>query len=531
MEEYKIYYFGKSKLNNHNLLEQINWSYDLFEKCMEQINTNIPALIYLENLETNDYIMIAKLFLKLKEEGKIYTNLTIYNKTIDAHNTIFQLPIFKKVLNIFPFDKIITICDNNIYEAVKYINKSISVIFDPSKPQNKCFSIIQTKEQNGGNENKYKTNFEQIFIFRIMETNNEVELENTWWYKYYFSIPPCAYGRLAQSTGTCWLNTVLNILFLTEPIKQMLLEKYKMLDKELIKQVEQISEFSHLAAKDFPLQVILWAMVRLILIQRKKALTLDGDFMLIIGAKVKSLHEFGNENYWSENNIGLDYGNGYNDVKAISAILSLILVNTQDYFISFWFWSLNYNTRTQIQKDIDEYDELKDKFDDSTRDQFIKLENSLYSLNNLVNNFDYLIRKMEEGNDLLTLKWSDITVKNDHYNLFTNFNSSNPPKILIIPTIEAQIKNIPGIIYIDDAEYKLNAMSIVFYFKELNSDHVVSGLICGSKYYIYDSNGILTYDSWNKSVYNNYIDALNDFYKVNGFAYEYAQSFLLYIKT
>jgi hypothetical protein len=530
MEEYKIYYFGKLKINRNNSVEQIPWSLEEFEKCMVNLDSNIPTLIYLEDLDELNCARIARLFLRLKAEGKIYTNVTIYNKTTNAHKTIFQLPIFKKVLNIFPFDKMITICDNSIDQALRYINKSISVIFDPSKPPDKCFSFVQTKPQKGGTSEK-KSDFEQIFIFRIMETNDATDLEQTWWYKYYFSIPPCAYGRLSQSSETCWLNTVLNIIFLTEPIREMLISKYKTLDKELIEQVEQISEFSHIAAKDFPLKVILWSIVRLLLVQKKKALTLDGNFILIVAAKVKSLHLHGNENYWLENNFGADFGNEYNDRNAISIVLSQLLEKMEDYFILFNSSTLDYNVLKQFDQLIDKYETLKNTFDETSKEYFIELENKRDDLFNLRENTYSIIRKIIDSDKLITLKWSDLRLKFDYLNLFKNLNPSNPPKILIVPTFDVLIKNIPEIIYIEDTEYKLNAMSIRFYSDETQFFHLVSGLVCGSKYYIYDSNNILTYDSWNKNVYNNYIDALNDFYNVNGFAYEYRQSFLLYIRT
>jgi hypothetical protein len=359
-----------------------------------------------------------------------------------------------------------------------------------------------------------------------METNDLTDLEQIWWFKYYFSIPPCAYGRLSQSSGTCWFNTVLNIIFLTEPIQQMLVSKYKTLDKTLIEQVEQISDFSHIAAKDFPLQVIMWSIVNLLLIQKKKALTLDGNFIGIIAAKVKSLHLYGNENYWLENNLGPDFGRGGIDIDVVGVVLSQMFEEMEDFFILFNFWTKSFKTREEIKLLEQEYNELRTKFDDTTRDKFIKLETQVNEIYDLEDNVLSIIIKIIDGyKKLITLKWSDLKLKSE------SINSSNPPKILIVPTFNQLIKNIPEIIYIEDTEYKLNAMTLKFHLSEINIGHVVSGLVCGSKYYIYDSNGILTYDSWNKSVYNNYIDALNEFYNVNGFSYDYKQGFLLYIKT
>jgi hypothetical protein len=538
MQEYKIYYFSKTKLNPNPLVEHNLWSLELFEKSMRTLNPDISTLIYLEDLETMEScVQIQKLFLKLKDEGKIYSNLTIYNKTTFAHRTIFQLPIFKKVLNIFPFDKTISICSDSVIDALKYINKTISVVFDPSQPPDSCYSLIKAKgekfinifpEQKGGN---LSSPFEQIYNFRIMETNEEiVEPEQTWWYKYYFSIPPCAYGRLSQSSGTCWLNTVLNIIFLTQPIAEILVAKYKTLDKDLVKQVEEIKIFLDIAAKVFPLKVILWSMVRLLLIKKKKALTLDSNFMLVIGAKVKSLHMYGNENYWLENNFGADFGNSYDGGDVIGIILSLMLEEMEDFIVLLNIRGLDYKIRQQIDKEYEEYTYLRDTFDGTV--YFLELAEKIEPFTNLQYEIFSLVKNMVEGDELISLKWCHLILEIDHLNLFKNFNPSNPPKILIIPIYTvSNIKNIPEILYIDDTEYKLNALSLMFNLHEFSVKHDVSCLICGSKYYIYDSNDILTYDSWNKSVYNEYINALNDHYKVNEFAYEYKQNFLLYIKT
>ena len=42
---------------------------------------------------------------------------------------------------------------------------------------------------------------------------------------YYQAIPFCARNRLLQKSGTCWLNTVFNLLFLTPVIKNIILDK------------------------------------------------------------------------------------------------------------------------------------------------------------------------------------------------------------------------------------------------------------------------------------------------------------------
>ena len=66
-------------------------------------------------------------------------------------------------------------------------------------------------------------------------------LEDTWWYKYYFNIPVCAYGRLSQSSGTCWCNAVINIILLTPVIYELFLEKFNKLNLEQQNRIKKIT--------------------------------------------------------------------------------------------------------------------------------------------------------------------------------------------------------------------------------------------------------------------------------------------------
>ena len=86
-------------------------------------------------------------------------------------------------------------------------------------------------------------------------------------------------------------------------------------------------------------------------------------------------------------------------------------------------------------------------------------------------------------------------------------SSSEPPKLLIIPTLHTT--KIHQVIYVGETEYKLIAAGILFDMKEFDSKHIVAGLLCGTKYYVYDSNNIISYSNWNQSIYNDYINYIN----------------------
>jgi len=166
------------------------------------------------------------------------------------------------------------------------------------------------------------------------------------------------------------------------------------------------------------------------------------------------------------------------------------------------------------------YNKIKNNIDNklSQADYEILINDSDKS-KNILDYGDDLINKMPDLDSLLSIKWSDII-----YNL-EDFSQKNPPNIIIISQYLDSM-NIKDIIYINDTEYKLQATSIIFNIESLNISHCISGLYCNEKYYIYDSNNIISYCKWNKGNLNEYIDLL-PYDKTSKFQIEFA----IYIKN
>jgi hypothetical protein len=153
MLKYKIYYFGKNKINWKKtneigyIFETVQW--DTIEQLLEKIkiilddiNNSDPKkinnLLYYENLGSDHCDGISELLQKYITSGKIFMGTTIYNKTVDAHISIRITYGFKKIVNIFPFDRAIKVCDQTVYDTVLRDNKTITVIFDPTAPLKDC---------------------------------------------------------------------------------------------------------------------------------------------------------------------------------------------------------------------------------------------------------------------------------------------------------------------------------------------------------------------------------------------------------
>ena len=546
MPKYEIYYFGNSTINQTNSVNSVNsndiiynfqmitkWSSteEITEKLTSILDQasktdpkNIFFLIYFEDLTKEYCDVISNLLIKYTSKGDIFMGVSIYNKTLDAHVSIQHVYGFRKIVNIFPFDRAIKICDQTVFDTIRLINKTITVSFDPTKPLEKCYDIWyedKNKKQYGGDDST-NPNI-QIFNFRLMKTNNSTELENTWWFKYYFSIPPCAFGRLAQSTGTCWLNVALNILFLSEPIADILIKKYHSLSKEFKTLVEKISFRSDIFILEIPLKDLLWCMVNRFLINSNKAITLDQNFIGVVASKVKGLWEHNNEKYFIENNLGIEYGDGLISYFGFITVCSIYFEENVDYYALFNKYALMPKTREFTKSSYDEYYELKSNLTDKSLEKLKKLELFINTIDKLHDYTCSIVSQMNETNKQISLKLNDIIFTN------TQVSPSELPKLLIIPTVLTT--KIHQIIYIDDAEYKLIAGGIKFNMLEPNSTHIVSGLICDDKYYIYDSNNILSFSNWNQGLYNDYIEQLNDYYGVNGYRFNYINEYIIYIKV
>jgi hypothetical protein len=108
------------------------------------------------------------------------------------------------------------------------------------------------------------------------------ELSQTWWYKWYFNIPPCARGRLTQSTGTCWMNATLNCLLLVNDVSKLLIEEW-IKSKSPHKQIQ----FKDYLSEQYTLKDLLLSTVNNLLISRIKAKPEDGNFVAALAARVK----------------------------------------------------------------------------------------------------------------------------------------------------------------------------------------------------------------------------------------------------
>jgi hypothetical protein len=490
------YEFNDYKFNTNNFNEKIN----------EILEEKSNVLIYIEDIDEAYLQNIIKILDKHKNFE--LTNVTIFNKITDAD---LAIPLFfsktnkltfKKILNIFPFEIAIKVCSETTFNLVKIVNKSIDVIRNDNEPKDKCYAIWYQKGGAALESNQKR------YIFRLMETNKVDDLEQTWWFKYYFSIPPCAYGRLSQSSGTCWCNVVLNICLLTPAISKLFIQKFNSLDSEKKKYIqEKYKECNDINNCNDTLLNIIYGIINIFLINKKKATTLDGNFISEIAARIKGIYLENDEFYYQKLDEKLQYGDYFYTIHSFYILISLILKKNIDYVFIETYGITELTTK---------YDQLKNiqNKTNSDIDIFNKIDDLFY--------FSYFLskNKLQDPNENISMRWSDIV-----YNVDEIVNAS-PPLFIVLPIFGNITREI---IYVNDIEYKLH--SGIIDFKTNIDHHTVSGLFCNDKYYIYDSNNIISYSKWYQNVYNEYIELINDYYKVNGYSYDFILEFCIYVKN
>ena len=62
---------------------------------------------------------------------------------------------------------------------------------------------------------------------RFACTDKTLPIQESWWWKMHFRVPPCANGRTMQHRGTCWFNTALNVVLLSPALSRMAKAAYR----------------------------------------------------------------------------------------------------------------------------------------------------------------------------------------------------------------------------------------------------------------------------------------------------------------
>ena len=449
-------------------------------------------------------------------------------------------------------------------------NKSISPL-----SVKELLKKYQTKSQYGG---ILKSNEREV-IYRLMNINETNKLTDLWWFKWYFNVPLCAFGRLTQSTGTCWCNTILNILTLTQNIKNLLITKWNLLDDEKKTEIStkfttlsDLNENSSIFEESSTLNTLLYAMINILLNNKDKATYESGNFVAEFAARIKGIYDKQNEFYYKNDSLGIKYGDGGDSYKGILVILNLILTNNIDY-VTIDKYGDDYRHKfeeskkyqQQITDEINEFknelniiresstkitndnDELINKFNiiqNTTNDNNeLKLINvMLKENNNIINNNiienNRLVDLINSENSKINEKFENIEKISKNIDDFIS-NLTIPsklelllydklitnPKYIIININKLMI--LPENIMLDEIQYNLHSAAISL--KTDREGHAIAGLKCNGQYYIYDSNNYISYTNWHQNKFDDYLELLRSEKNPYGHIHNMIIDFAIYI--
>jgi hypothetical protein len=499
-----IIYSLTKKIINYNKIDDVKNIETIFKKIINECD-NKNILIIIDSILIPDISEKINFFLQNNINNKDFylQNISIINITNDNRKTIFivnnkkNTEIFRKIINVFPIKSDYFLNDKDFFKNIQ-INKNISKNINPNS------TYLYVLKQKGGNIKKIN--------IRVMNTkSNSYNLEDQWWFNWYFNVPPCAHIRLLQTSGTCWINSSINSLFMTTNISNIIKKRYSELSTE--EQNQYQIKFKDFNNDEFDLKHKLYSLVYHLLINNTKIRPDDDNFIGHLASQIKCYYT---KKYKKCHDI--KYGEGGSSSMAIKTIFEHIL-NKDDYIFvdiiniyhnTFNKSIKNYNKMIRIQKKlINEYNnEIKNMNMNKIK---IKI------LINQISKYDIKILKMKKIIDINEDKCKNINLKKFIINNNEMFSNYAPNNILIFA---GEFNDVEENIIFANTKYKLCSATIGIKTKE---NHIISGIICDEKYFVYDSNNILVETNWNlgEDGIKKYIDnyATKELYKKIKFDY------------
>jgi len=281
------------------------------------------------------------------------------------------------------------------------------------------------------------------------------KLTDQWWFKKYFKLPPCSYGRLLQISGTCWFNSTFNALMLVPKIAEIMKLKWSLLPLEEKNKVIEMGSLDRCLSKTAPLKTLLFVMIHFILVKGEKPKYEQGNWIKEVAGYVKSVALTRTESTYRNLKVAdlqnnTNFSNSYADGSSTSSAIRIIL---ETLFVSY-----EYKIVT-----ISYLPEYKSMHKDSK-------------------NFD-------------------------NYGKFWNELQVLP--LLIIVHVPPELSSLKKSMIINNTQYSLES-GVMGISGEIGS-HAVSMLRCEERWYIYDSNNILIECDWHKGDIGAYKETFGEY--------------------
>jgi len=454
------------------------------------------------NNRTTEYI---PLYLRLDQDIQLLVNslqldniecsnteTLVYVCTLSYTQTEYDKLIdFLRVFNTKPiYDRdIILINDTNQYvlDASDYSN--FRKVVNCKKTMLQSYDPLHTDIDNAMTTDfkflKYDARVylgkKSFYIYEYFFPNKELsnKVTDKWWYTYFIRSLSCSRNRLIQFGGTCWFNTILNTLLLTEPIKKWLKNKliynprYDTFFSPIIGHIDNTSNSS-------PPKTTF-------------NFTLDEKITDLISGEERDMY-----------NILMRY----DDISSEHIF---------DPILAFLYGKINYNL----------------ELDDRNINDLSKLIVSKSKGGGNAIRILRLLNILDPDNEYYeTVHLTNIYTLNDGYKLLNKITDSielATKEMIIFYGIDIYIGNYSlakSIIRSDETTYKLYAVS----FGTIK--HVIVGLMCKDIPYIYDSNNIIAKTDWTVFDFSGYHKKVMELtYKhIKMINYIYCISYIIYIR-
>lgn len=496
--ETQIYHFTNDNLSNTkniiNLTNDQNINYEKidiqdfiqnfdrnFEKIIKKCNDNNILIVINSKDNNSDILKYFNNFIgKLKSSEYLLHNITIINETVDNKKVLYyeknksDNDIFKKIVNVFPTKGNLFINDETFFDRT-ILNTNIPKNVDTEK------NILYTFKQKGGELKN--------IIIRVMDTESNTKmLKDQWWFLWYFSIPSCANGRLLQATGTCWLNSSINSLFLIENISDILKKRFED-DKNKDEYKIKFRDFGKIKK----LKILCNSLVYNLIIKKTKANYDDNNFLAHFATLVKC--EYTNQPKKCKDK---NFGDGGDPFEAIKILFKNILKDNDYTYINLYDSVLGYekynNFLSKYKKIYTDYSNMIDEYNRKIKKQYYdesEIKKLKYDIQKLYDILTLHEKKLGEYEKEIKKKSIADIVDYDveNKNLYEKINLNE-----ILFYRGRFNKNVKKYINIKNNKYKL--CSSVIQLKSKKMTHVISGIICKNKYYIYDSNNLFLQCNW-----------------------------------
>lgn len=402
-------------------------------------------------------------------------NVTIIHETNDSDKIIYMIyndndpknQLIRKITNVFPLGETINI--HNSIKDIKHINYKTYEIKSPYGEKNELKYENETKGATAkGQQLDGGSKHGNIFIqFRDTTPPETIKnLDEWWWYKWYFSVPPCASGRLMQISGTCWFNAGLNVVLLSPTISKVLIMKWIELTEEQKKPFMDDNNFDSCfnpkldkTSTDNSIVEMLFFLIYHILIKNKKITYDKGNISKIPAILVGDIYKS----------------------DAGKEVLTNEIINDENRLKNKEFFEknskdaeggdANINIKILLESIIPSI------FTQYLCDNKFKLES--FTLPNIqkYRSQEYI----KELPNILQIRYGElINFKTAPKNINITFNGK-------------------------EETYELEASTL-----NVDDSHVISGLICNDIPYIYDSNNVIAVTDWPNNKYNEYLNAVKE---------------------